>query len=157
MFLLFSIIICVFLVADQESHLTQRKIKITSFQNLSKSNEITTLEGGYTLQNIHSIIRSKAYVVLFESKYLKQSVYAAYKHDGKYFYHKVLFGPRGPSFYWGFPVVFVVSMLPLIFYLFFRKNNGWFVFFHYATLIITTPWLIYFIIEHPEMIDVLKF
>jgi hypothetical protein len=51
----------------------------------------------------------------------------------------------------------VVSMLPLIFYLFFRKNNGWFVFFHYTILIVTTPWLIYFIVEHPEMIDVLKF
>jgi len=115
------------------------------------------LEGGYTLQNIHSILRSKTYVVLFESKYLKQAVYAAYKHDGKYTYHKVLFGPRGPSFYWGFPIVFAVSMLPFIFYLFFRKNNGWFVFFHYTTLIVTTPWLIYFILEHPEMIEVLKF
>lgn len=154
---MFSIIICAFIVADQESHLTQRKIKITSFQNLSQSNEITTLEGSFTLHNIHSILRSKTYVVLFESNYLKQAVYVAYKHDGKYMHHKVLFGPRGPSFYWGFPAVFVVSILPLIFYLFFRKNNGWFVFFHYTTLIVTTPWLIYFIVEHPEMIDVLKF
>ena len=95
---LFSIIICLFIVADQESRLTQRKIKITSFQNLSQSNEITTLEGSFTLHNIHSILRSKTYVVLFESKYLKQAVYVAYKHDGKYMHHKILFGPRGPSF-----------------------------------------------------------
>ncbi|MDA9206903.1 hypothetical protein N9O41_01055, partial [Crocinitomicaceae bacterium] len=75
-------------------------------------------------------------------------------HDGEYKYHRVLFSPRGPSFYWGFPIVIFVSLLPILFFLFARKNNGWFVFLHYATLIITTPWIIYFVFEHPEMIQV---
>jgi hypothetical protein len=149
-----SLIICGFVIADQFSDLNHRLIKITGYDNLSGEQAITTSEGDFTLQQTHSIIRSKKYLILFETKYLKQTVYVCYNHDGEYKYHRVLFSPRGPSFYWGFPIVIFVSLLPILFFLFARKNNGWFVFLHYATLIITTPWIIYFVFEHPEMIQV---
>lgn len=149
----------VFTIADQLSEPTQRIIPITSLKNYSSAAQINTKEGAFTVieKEKHSSIRSKTEFVLFESKYLKQGLFVAYIHEGVTFYQRVSYSPIGPSFYWGYKIVLFVSLIPLFFYLVFRKNTGWFVFFHYLTLIVTTPWLIYFMVQYPTIIQALKF
>lgn len=156
---LIGLLISIFTIADQRSDPTQRIVAITSLKNYSAEGEIHTKEGAFTVieNEKHSSIRSKTEFVLFESKYLKQGLYIAYPHEGMKFYQRVHYSPIGPSFYWGYKIVLFVSLIPLMFYLFFRKNTGWFVFFHYLTLIVTTPWLIYFMIQYPTIIQFLKF
>ena len=156
---LIGILISTFTIADQRSDLTQRIVAITSLKNYSAEGEIHTEEGAFTVieKEKHSSLRSKTEFVLFESKYLKQGLYIAYAHEGLTFYQRVYYSPIGPSFYWGYKVVLFVSLIPLMFYPFFRKNTGWFVFFHYLTIIVTTPWLIYFMIQYPTIIQFLKF
>ena len=149
----------VFTIADQLAEPTQRIVAITSLKNYSAGAEINTEEGSFTVieKEKHSSIRFKNELVLFESKYLKQGLFIAYMHEGVTFYQRVSYSPIGPSLYWGYKIVLFVSLIPLLFYLFFRKNTGWFVFFHYLTLIVTTPWLIYFMIQYPTIIHALKF
>ena len=156
---LVGLIVSIFTIADQRSDPTQRIVAITSLKNYSAEGEIYTKEGAFTVieNEKHSSIRSKTEFVLFESKYLKQGLYIAYLHEGMKSYQRVNYSPIGPSFYWGYKIVPFVSLIPLMFYLFFRKNTGWFVFFHYLTLIVTTPWLIYFMIQYPTIIQFPKF
>ena len=154
---LVGVIISIFMIADQYSEPTQRRVAITSFKDYSSHNSVMTIEGNFTLNDAHSSLRYHNECILFESKYLKHGLYLAYGHEGKNIYHKVLQAPRGPSFYWGYLIVLAVSLMPLLFYLFFRKNTAWFVFGHYATLIVTTPWLLYFMFMHPIMLETLKF
>ena len=155
--MLVGMIICFLTIADQYSVPTQRKIAILSLSNYSRSNEIITEEGQFQLKEGHASIRGKNEVILFESKYLKHGMFVAYQHEGVYVWQKVLYSPQGPSFYWGYKIIVFVSALPLLFFIFFRKNHEWFVFFHYAILIVTTPWLIYFILKHPIIMIILKF
>ncbi len=157
--ILIGILISTFTIADQRSDPTQRIVAITSLKNYSAEGEIHTEEGAFTVieKEKHSSLRSKTEFVLFESKYLKQGLYITYVHEGLTFYQRLYYSPIGPSFYWGFKVVLFVSLIPLMFYLFFRKNTGWFVFFHYLTVIVTTPWLTYFMIQYPTIIQFLKF
>lgn len=157
--LLVGVLVSVFTIADQLSEPTQRIIAITSLKNYSSEAHINTEEGAFTVieKEKHSSIRSKTEFVLFESKYLKQGLFVAYIHEGVTFYQRVSYSPIGPSFYWGYKIVLFVSLIPLFFYLVFRKNTGWFVFFHYLTLIVTTPWLIYFMVQYPTIIQALKF
>ena len=157
--LLLGVLVSVFTIADQLSEPTQRIIAITSLKNYSSEAQINTQEGAFTVieKEKHSSIRSKTEFVLFESKYLKQGLFVAYIHEGVTFYQRVSYSPIGPSFYWGYQIVLFVSLIPLFFYLVFRKNTGWFVFFHYLTLIVTTPWLIYFMVQYPTIIHALKF
>lgn len=157
--LFLGLLVSVFTIADQLSEPSQRIVAITSLKNYSSEAEIDTEEGTFTIieKEKHSSIRSKTEFILFESKYLKHGLYIAYFHEGFTFYQRVYYSPNGPSFYWGFGVVLFVSLIPLLFYILFRKNTGWFVFFHYLTLIVTTPWLIYFMVEHPSIIQALKF
>ena len=157
--LLLGVLVSVFTIADQLSEPTQRIIAITSLKNYSSEAKINTEEGAFTVieKEKHSSIRSKTELVLFESKYLKQGLFVAYIHEGVTFYQRVYYSPIGPSFYWGYQIVLFVSLIPLFFYLVFRKNTGWFVFFHYLTLIVTTPWLIYFMVQYPTIIQTLKF
>lgn len=157
--LLVGVLVSVFTIADQLSEPTQRIIAITSLKNYSSEAQINTQEGAFTVieKEKHSSIRSKTEFVLFESKYLKQGLFVAYIHEGVTFYQRVSYSPIGPSFYWGYKIVLFVSLIPLFFYLVFRKNTGWFVFFHYLTLIVTTPWLIYFMVQYPTIIQALKF
>ncbi len=157
--LLVGVLVSVFTIADQLAEPTQRIVTITSLKNYSAGAEINTEEGSFTVieKEKHSSIRFKNELVLFESKYLKQGLFIAYMHEGVTFYQRVSYSPIGPSLYWGYKIVLFVSLIPLLFYLFFRKNTGWFVFFHYLTLIVTTPWLIYFMIQYPTIIHALKF
>ncbi len=157
--ILIGILISTFTIADQRSDPTQRIVAITSLKNYSAEGEIHTEEGAFTVieKEKHSSLRSKTEFVLFESKYLKQGLYITYVHEGLTFYQRLYYSPMGPSFYWGYKVVLFVSLIPLMFYLFFRKNTGWFVFFHYLTVIVTTPWLTYFMIQYPTIIQFLKF
>lgn len=156
---LVGLLISIFTIADQRSNPSQRIVAITSLKNYSSEGEIHTEEGAFTVieNEKHSSLRSKTEFVLFESNYLKQGLYIAYVHKGLKFYQRVYYSPKGPSFYWGYKIVLFVSLIPLMFYLFFRKNTAWFVFFHYLTLIVTTPWLIYFMIQYPTIIQFLKF
>ena len=157
--LLIGLLVSVSTIADQLSEPTQRIVAITSLKNYSAEAEIHTEEGSFTVieKEKHSSLRAQSEFVLFESKYLKQGLFIAYIQEGITFYQRVSYSPIGPSFYWGYQIVLFVSLIPLFFYLVFRKNTGWFVFFHYLTLIVTTPWLIYFMIQYPTIIQVLKF
>ena len=101
--------------------------------------------------------RSSLLLTLFTTPYLKHALYVTYKDDGTLRKEKISYSPNGPSFYWGYSIVLSVSLLPLVFFLFFRRNNGWFVFGHYAILIVTTPWLIYFLVQHPSIIHIVTF
>ena len=157
--LLVGLLVSVFTIADQLSEPSQRIVAITGFKNYSTEAEIDTEEGTFTVieKEKHSSIRSKTEFILFQSKYLKQGLFIAYVHKGVIFYQRVSYSPTGPSFYWGYGIVLFISLIPLFFYILFRKNTGWFVFFHYLTLIVTTPWLIYFMIQHSYIIQALKF
>jgi len=157
--LLVGLLVSVFTIADQLSEPSQRIVAITGFKNYSTEAEIDTEEGTFTVieKEKHSSIRSKTEFILFQSKYLKQGLFIAYVHKGVIFYQRVSYSPTGPSFYWGYGIVLFISLIPLFFYILFRKNTGWFVFFHYLTLIVTTPWLIYFMIQHSYIIQSLKF
>tara|TARA_B100001287_G_scaffold275797_2_gene284483 strand:+ start:428 stop:1264 length:837 start_codon:yes stop_codon:yes gene_type:complete len=157
--LLLGLLVSIFTIADQISEPSQRIVAIAGLKNYSSESKIHTEEGDFTVMENekHSSIRSKTEFILFESKYLKQGLFIAYLHEGITFYQRVSFSPGGPSFYWGYEIVLLVSLIPLFFYVIFRKNSGWFVFFHYFTLIVTTPWLIYFIVQHPTIIKSLKF
>ena len=153
--LLLGLLVSVFTIADQLSEPSQRIVAITGFKNYSSEAEIDTEEGTFTVieKEKHSSIRSKTEFILFQSKYLKQGLFIAYVHKGVTFYQRVSYSPTGPSFYWGYRIVLFISLIPLFFYILFRKNTGWFVFFHYLTLIVTTPWLIYFMIQHSYIIQ----
>ena len=155
--LLLGLLVSVFTIADQLSEPSQRIVAITGFKNYSSEAEIDTEEGTFTVieKEKHSSIRSKTEFILFQSKYLKQGLFIAYVHKGVTFYQRISYSPTGPSFYWGYGIVLFISLIPLFFYIFFRKNTGWFVFFHYLTLIVTTPWLIYFMIQHSYIIQAL--
>jgi len=157
--LLVGLLVSVFTIADQLSEPSQRIVAITGFKNYSTEAEIDTEEGTFTVieKEKHSSIRSKTEFILFQSKYLKQGLFIVYVHKGVTFYQRVSYSPTGPSFYWGYGIVLFISLIPLFFYILFRKNTGWFVFFHYLTLIVTTPWLIYFMIQHSYIIQALKF
>ena len=157
--LLVGLLVSVFTIADQLSEPSQRIVAITGFKNYSTEAEIDTEEGTFTVieKEKHSSIRSKTEFILFQSKYLKQGLFIVYVHKGITFYQRVSHSPTGPSFYWGYGIVLFISLIPLFFYILFRKNTGWFVFFHYLTLIVTTPWLIYFMIQHSYIIQALKF
>ena len=155
--LLVGLLVSVFTIADQLSEPSQKIVAITGFKNYSSEAEIDTEEGTFTVieKEKHSSIRSKTEFILFQSKYLKQGLFIAYVHKGVTFYQRISHSPTGPSFYWGYGIVLFISLIPLFFYIFFRKNTGWFVFFHYLTLIVTTPWLIYFMIQHSYIIQAL--
>ena len=157
--LLIGILVSIFTIADQLSEPSQRIVAITGFKNYSAEAEIDTEEGTFTVieKEKHSSIRSKTEFILFESKYLKHGLFIEYVHKGVTFSQRISYSPSGPSFYWGYGIVLFISLIPMFFYIVFRKNTGWFVFFHYLTLIVTTPWLIYFMIQHPSIIQALKF
>ena len=157
--LVMGVIVSLFTIADQRSEPTQRIVAITSLKNYSSKAEIITKEGAFTVMENekHSSIRLKTEFVLFQSRYLQQGLFIAYLHEGIPFYQRVSYSPTGPSFYWGYEIVLIISLIPLFFYILMRKNTGWFVFFHYLTLIVTTPWLIYFIVQHPTIIRTLTF
>ena len=157
--LLIGLLVSVFTIADQLSEPSQRIVAITGFKNYSTEAEIDTDEGTFTVieKEKHSSIRSKTEFILFQSKYLKHSLFIEYVHKGITFSQRVSYSPTGPSFYWEYGIVLFISLIPMFFYIVFRKNTGWFVFFHYLTLIVTTPWLIYFMIQHPSIIQALKF
>ena len=157
--LLMGLLVSVFTIADQLSEPSQRIVAITGFKNYSAEAEIDTEEGTFTVieKEKHSSIRSKTEFILFQSKYLKHGLFIEYVHKGVTFSQRISYSPSGPSFYWGYGIVLFISLIPMFFYIVFRKNTGWFVFFHYLTLIVTTPWLIYFMIQHPSIIQALKF
>ncbi|MEJ6588948.1 MAG: DnaJ domain-containing protein [Crocinitomicaceae bacterium] len=154
---LIGLIISLFMIADQFAEPVQRKIKVTGFKNYSTNNSITTIEGDFTVDETHSSIRGKSEFVLFESKYLKHGLFINYDHEGEIQSQKILYSPITPSFYWGYKIVLFVSLMPFVFYVLFRKNNAWFVFLHFSCLIVTTPWLVYFVAKHPIMFHVLQF
>ena len=152
-----GLLISVLMTLDQFAIPTQETLHIIDLKNYSEYNSITTNLGEFTLQEGHVSIRKRPILTLFTSPYLKHALYVTYQDEGILRKEKISFSPIGPSFYWGYNIVLAVSLLPLVFFLFFRRNNGWFVFGHYAILIVTTPWLIYFLVQHPYIIHIVTF
>ena len=152
-----GLLVCIFMSLDQYENPTQQTLRIIHLKNYSKENVITTNLGEFSLQKGHVSIRKKPKLTLYTTPYLLHDIYVTYRDEGLLRKEKISYSPNGPSFYWGSPIVMLVSLLPLLFFLFFRKKNGWFVFGHYATLIVTTPWLVYFLIEHPNILHIVTF
>mgnify|MGYP001197365167 CR=1 FL=1 len=152
-----GIIICIFMSLDQYSSPLQKSLRIIHLKNFSEHNSITTNLGEFTLPEGHVSLRKKPKLTLHTTPYLNHDIYVTYLDGEIHRNTKVSYSPNGPSFYWGYPIIMIVSILPLFFLLFFRKNNGWFVFGHYTILIVTTPWLVYFILEHPNIIHIMTF
>ena len=152
-----GLLISILMTLDQFAIPTKETIHIIHLKNYSEHNSITTNLGEFTLQEGHVSIRKKPMLTLFSTPYLKHALYVTYQDEGTLRKEKISYSPNGPSFYWGYSIVLSVSLLPLVFFLFFRRNNGWFVFGHYAILIVTTPWLIYFLVQHPSIIHIVTF
>ena len=152
-----GLLVCIFMSLDQYAKPKQESLRIIHLKNYSEQNSITTNLGEFTLYEGHVSLRKKPMLTLYTTPYLGHAIYVTYRDGGLLRKEKISYSPNGPSFYWGYPIVMLVSLLPLLFFLFFRKKNGWFVFGHYATLIVTTPWLVYFLIEHPNILHIVTF
>ena len=152
-----GLLVCTFMLLDQYAPPIQESLRIIHLKNYSEHNSITTNLGEFTLYEGHVSIRKKPKLTLYSTPYLGHAIYITYQDRGLLRKEKISCSPNGPSFYWGCSIVILVSLLPLLFFLFFRKNNGWFVFGHYAVLIVTTPWLLYFLIEHPNILHIVTF
>jgi hypothetical protein len=60
------------------------------------------------------------------------------------------------TFIWALTLVVVVFLSPIIILLF-RKNNAWFVFFHYITLFVSSGILLYFIFIRNGVLSIFYF
>ena len=152
-----GLLVCIFMSLDQYAKPKQESLRIIHLKNYSEQNSITTNLGEFTLYEGHVSLRKKPMLTLYTTPYLGHAIYVTYRDGGLLRKEKISYSPNGPSFYWGYSIVMSVSLLPLVFFLFFRKNNGWFVFGHYAILIVTSPWLVYFLIEHPNILHIVTF
>ena len=152
-----GLLVCILMSFDQYTKPTQQSLRIIHLKNYSKQKAITTNLGEFTLNKGHVSLRKKPNLTLYTTPYLSHAIYITYRDDGFIRKQRILYSPNGPSFYWGYPIVMAISLLPLLFFIFFRKNNGWFVFGHYTILIVTTPWLLYFLMEHPNIIHIVTF
>ena len=60
------------------------------------------------------------------------------------------------TFMWGLKLVVFIFLCPFVILLF-RKNNGWFVFFHYSTLFISSGLLLYFVFYKNSLFSIFHF
>lgn len=70
--------------------------------------------------------------------------------------HKRVTIPVHFTFMWALALVLVFFLSPLV-VLFFRKNNAWFVFFHYSTLLVSSGILFYFIFFKNSIVSIFYF
>ncbi len=138
-----------FLIFDNSLELVKNQTKITDV-----GNNVYQSYNGHLVQRVETINNQALYLADYhnisslnkypEATIIETQIFHYPVHLEHNIQSKRKLIPIHFTFIWGIKLVVILFLSPLL-VLLFRKNNAWFVFFHYLTLFISSGLIVYFV------------